>query len=778
MDFLKKFKALWICNELNNTEMNQYVEFRREFSIEGFPAEDATLYISVDSDYAVWINGVFVNCGQYDDYPDSKVYDILPVSKMLKPGKNIICITVYYQGADSSQYIKGDSGLIYALKTGNTVIPSDSRTFCRKSAVYACGPAPKVSPQLSFTYEYNAALYDGWLSEAYFQDNSWISAIVKSLNNTISQNDDYTKRPVKKTEIKEKINTCILTQGVFIREADRKLTAAQMVQTDFLSPRLSSEIFIDCYSNRLSDASGIKLDASCIKPYTGFYIIVDLGREEAGFLELDIETGKGTVVDIAYGEHVNDMRVRAAVGGRNFTDRYICSEGRQNFIHYFRRIAGRYIELHVSNIEDGFKLYYCGLRPCEYPVQEKGAFRCTDNLYNKIYDIAVRTLHLCMHEHYEDTPWREQALYSMDSRNQALCGYYCFGEYDLPKGAIDLLGQGLNDDGYLELCAPAKINVTIPAFSFIWVREIADYLLYSGRKDAVEALLPKVEKILDKHSMNMSEGLLTTPAGKRYWNFYDWSEGLDGKISCNTEGNRFTRFDAPLNLFFCMALDAAAFLEESCGYKDHSLKYKELSGKIKKTFHIKFWDEGMNAYRTYCGIDNQAHFAELTQALAVCVKACEENIRSILRQKLADANNGMIKTTLSYSIYKYEALLEDPETYADIVFEELARIWGNMLFSGATSFWETEKGAEDFLGAGSLCHGWSAIPVYFYHAYILGIKPVEPGFKLFKANPVNSFLGKAEGKIPTPYGQIVIAYDKTSGKPKYKIKQPDKIMRS
>ena len=36
-----------------------------------------------------------------------------------------------------------------------------------------------------------------------------------------------------------------------------------------------------------------------------------------------------------------------------------------------------------------------------------------------------------------------------------------------------------------------------------------------------------------------------------------------------------------------------------------------------------------------------------------------------------------------------------------------------MLDAGATTFWETEKGATDFDGAGSLCHGWSALPIYY-----------------------------------------------------------------
>ena len=50
-----------------------------------------------------------------------------------------------------------------------------------------------------------------------------------------------------------------------------------------------------------------------------------------------------------------------------------------------------------------------------------------------------------------------------------------------------------------------------------------------------------------------------------------------------------------------------------------------------------------------------------------------------------------------------------------------------MLEAGATTFWETEKGESDFDNAGSLCHGWSAMPVHYYHRLLKnkkgGIKP-------------------------------------------------------
>ena len=83
--------------------------------------------------------------------------------------------------------------------------------------------------------------------------------------------------------------------------------------------------------------------------------------------------------------------------------------------------------------------------------------------------------------------------------------------------------------------------------------------------------------------------------------------------------------------------------------------------------------------------------------------------------------NDFVQISLSYSIFKYEALLKHNPQSARAVFDDVAEKCGNMLYCGATSFWETAKGQSDFEGAGSLCHGWSAIPAYLYMRYVAGI---------------------------------------------------------
>ena len=72
--------------------------------------------------------------------------------------------------------------------------------------------------------------------------------------------------------------------------------------------------------------------------------------------------------------------------------------------------------------------------------------------------------------------------------------------------------------------------------------------------------------------------------------------------------------------------------------------------------------------------------------------------------------------TLSMLCFKYDALLKvDKARYTSEILSDIDERWGKMLDAGATTFWETEEGASAFGGAGSLCHGWSALPIYYYH---------------------------------------------------------------
>ncbi|MBP1990822.1 alpha-L-rhamnosidase-related protein [Paenibacillus eucommiae] len=743
-------KSLWIWNQGTRDEVNQYVEFRHEFLLQE-RAEQAKLYLSADSDYVVWVNGVLVDYGQYDDFPNNKAYDCLSIGHLLHEGTNALCILAYYQGEGSFQYKQGYPGLIYTIETGEEVISSDIHTYCRISPSYVSGVVPKITMQLGYSFVYNANKEDLWLTNSYKMSSDWLPTKASfELNKTRPK---LYERPIRKLELKERGIARIKTQGLFVRSTEQHDSSAQFMQSDYLSYRQPEYIF-DKAVPSLPNLSGLQIASSTFTEASGIYLVLDLGHEECGLLELELEGEHGTIIDIACGEHLDDLRVRAEVGGRNFAVTYSCREGRQTFTHFFKRLAGRYIQLHISGVKARFVLYYAGLRPAEYPVAEKGEFYCPDRLHQQIVKTAIRTLHLCMHEHYEDTPWREQALYAMDSRNQALCGYYCFGEYDFPQASFELLGEGARQDGYLELCAPMEYEITIPSFSFLWIIELAEHLLYSGRVDFTLKMLPIIQNMMEKHIASMEGDLLKTPDESAYWNFYDWESGLAG-----AKGIHETRWDAPLNLFFVMGLESTAFMLQACGLIDLSAHYSSMATRVKHAIHQRFWNSDRNAYQTYQGEAYAEHYAELTQALALCTDTCPDLLAGKLRNRLASDGQDWVPITLSHSIFKFKALLGEPEAYGQLVFDCIGETWGDILFSGSTSFWETKHGADDFGRAGSLCHGWSAVPLYFYYAYLLGVQPIEPGFKVFKVNPISSGFHKATGTVPTPYGPISVKWE-------------------
>lgn len=90
--------------------------------------------------------------------------------------------------------------------------------------------------------------------------------------------------------------------------------------------------------------------------------------------------------------------------------------------------------------------------------------------------------------------------------------------------------------------------------------------------------------------------------------------------------------------------------------------------------------------------------------------------------------------------------------------------WGLMrrnspYYSGAT--WEY-VGLDGTPGLGegtSLAHGWSSGATSALSKYVLGVRPVEPGYKTWLIEPQPGDLRWAEGSVPTPYGPIKVKWE-------------------
>lgn len=694
MDILRQngAHAIWLNRE---KKVNQYLCFQSEFDV--LSVEETTFYIAADTKYEFYINGEFAGFGQYEDYPEKKVYDEYDITALLKQGKNLLSVLAYSQGEDSFQHLSGLPMVIFAATTNNgCLIASGSHIKCREAKELISGGFERITPQRSFNFGFDLRFDDGWRTNLVSQN--WADAVCCD-----DSHISYIPRPNKQLLLSDVVCGTILTQGYFdIREGE---TVSEKMQYAALA-------YAEKQSVLSFSENQLKLCGENI------YWIADLGEEMAGYLVLDVEAEEGAVLDIACGEHLEDMRVRSYVGGRNFAFRCVCRQGRQKICFYIRRLAGRYLEFFAHK---GIRVIHrAGLHKVEYPLDFISKFHSSDRLFNQIYTTSVRTLQLCMHEHYEDCPQREQALYGMDSRNQMLTGYYAFGETIMPRSSLELLAMSQREDGLFEICAPATYRQTIPSFALAWVLALKEYALFSGDLEFVSKMQQTARNVLDFFVFHMQNDVILREHHPKIWNFYEWTDGMD-----NLEDDASIKADAPINALFVMASDAYADLCGWIGQAEEQIWAKNMSDVVRDSFHTTFYNEDKCAYQSYIGDGINPCFSQLTQSFALLANCVPEELRKEVRKK--SVSSELVATSLSYLIFQYDALMQEAEVYGDFVLNDIERQWGYMLYHGATSFWETILGEADFDRAGSLCHGWSAVPIYIFWRYVAGIYPEAPG---------------------------------------------------
>ena len=430
------------------------------------------------------------------------------------------------------------------------------------------------------------------------------------------------------------------------------------------------------------------------------HYIIDLGGETVGLPHLDFSSDSEQKITVYWGEHILDGAVRWQIAYRNFTYEYRATKGHNLFTEYMLRIAGRYIEV-VS--EKPIELNYAGIIPQVYETKPL-PYSLHSELDEKIYKICMNTLECCMMEHYVDCPWREQALYAFDSRNQMLIGYSAYEDKnaEYARSNLKLIGVDPRDDGILSLCHPCGIELTIPAFSLYFIIAVAEYTKHTGDKTLAAELLPRMREICGTFLASRSGALVHKLAGEFMWNFYDWHPLLEGE-----HGNSDEEPDLVINAIFLLTLNSLKLCCEDIGV---DFPYESERALLHKAIREQFMTEaGLFTHRR--GHDE---LTELGNSLVILAGAVTPEEAQVIADEIV--KDTMEPASLSMTIFKYDALLAtDTEKYKDYVLDEIRRTYKVMLDAGSDTVWETINGAgESPDRAGSLCHGWSAVPVYVY----------------------------------------------------------------
>lgn len=674
--------AKWIFVDCDTEEIcDRYFEYQTHF--QATPKNTTTLYISAHSQYVVSINGIFVESGQYDDYEDYQVYDTVDITPYLKEDVNELYIGHYVCGTDFSTRRKQIPGIIFEIRDNDCVLLSSDCNCVSRENKHFLQNQEMISKQLGYNFEYDANQ---------IEDRYKPSILAKKEKNLFP-------RPIHKLCLQPFEGANLCAQGLFL-ENKRATCKAERMQKAYLSACRQNEICsIQQKKVQWSIADSIEAD--------GVYLIFDLQEECAGLLEFTLEVPEQTEVLIGFGEHLDDLRVRSFIGGRNFCFRYIAKKGLQTFFYPYQRMGLRYLQFHLYSKSGSLQ---AGIRKQIYPLTTY-KIELNDKLHQQIYDTCVKTLKLCMHEHYEDCPWREQALYAMDSRVQMLCGYYAFQEYAFPRASLVLMARSLREDNLLELCPPGIVSVNIPSFTAVFVRQVLEYVQYSNDWSLAEEIFPVLKRIVEGFASRIaSNHLIPLYCGQEYWNFYEWTKGMEGRTRYFNQ----EVFESPFNAFVSDAFRCFAKLCERLA-PDLVERYISLHQNMNQAIHTIFFDKQNGGYLTKLSDDKPMHV--LTQGLLLYVNAVPCKYQKMVVDSIHSKT--LIPCSLSMTIYVYEALLGFGEENRAYIISEIERIWGNMLFAGTDTFWETEDGASAFGDAGSLCHGWSAVPVYLFGKYLI-----------------------------------------------------------
>lgn len=491
----------------------------------------------------------------------------------------------------------------------------------------------------------------------------------------------------------------------------------------------------------------------CTLKRNGF-ILLDFGCEFQGGADIVVQFAESskTKLRLTFGESVSEAL--STIGEKNATNDHSPRDFTldiQNMSHIeagntgyrFLKLEAQYGEIAVSSVQ-GISRF----RDLEYC----GAFECSDERLNEIWKVGARTVHLNMQEYLWDGIKRDRLVWIGDMHPETATISMVFGETDVVKKSLDFVRDATPPDGFMNGFA---------SYSMWWIKIQRDLYWDSGNSEYLKQQEGYLTALLKNTLSHIDEKGLCDISEQ----FVEWS-------------NRDTpNEEAAFYAMLIVGLTAGAELVDILGSSGALAEQCRTAIDRIKSRHFELF--GNKQAAAMIGLSGLADLKQI----------CETIIKP----------GGAEGLSAFWGYYVLLALAELGET--DFALDIIREYWGAMIDLGATTFWEDfdikwgknayridelpQKGKNDVHGdfgkfcykqlRHSLCHGWASGPTSFLSRHILGIKPIEPGYKKIKIEPHLGELAYAEGKIPTPYGEIMVRHEKNDKDIKTDISIPDGV---
>jgi len=279
--------------------------------------------------------------------------------------------------------------------------------------------------------------------------------------------------------------------------------------------------------------------------------IYDFGGNISGFPGAKVVVHAKTRLSVSFDEILSGGDVNwQRLGCANFVT-YDLAPGEYH-LESFEPYTMRYVKFTTQGGDCDIQGVY--LREYANPDTRRAQFACSDPELNKLFDAARQTFRQNAPDIFTDCPSRERAGWLCDS-------------FWTARVAFDFAGNTLNEtaflqnfalpdkfahlpDGMLPMCYPSDHydGVYIPNWAMWFVVELGEYADRGGNPELIQALRPRVLKLLDwfSHYKN-SDGLLEKLPS---WVFVEWSKANDLVQDVNY----------PSCMLYAGALDAASKL--------------------------------------------------------------------------------------------------------------------------------------------------------------------------------------------------------------------------
>lgn len=718
---------------------NTYAFLRSEIELPLAPAS-AVVRVTADSRYRLWVNGEPVARGPARGYPHSYPYDELDLAEHLRPGANVLGILAHCIGDFTFQSeFAGRPGV---LLDGAAVLPTgvevrlDTHPDTWRAREGSCYRqiVERSSVQTGWQEDCDLASWPvGWLDPG---GADWPRPADLGPH---PQPPWLTLEPRGIPLLAETPRRPALVGVMTAEPADGWETVVD------LSEPLTGEQWTP-------DAAEVDGERITVTPRAGraVAVIFDYALTRLGHLELDVLEAADGVVDLAGAERLLPSGFVATRPPEDtqprHVDRFRLRPGAQR-CEGFNPRGYRYLAVIVRGATAPVVFRPPVLRELAYPAPCRGSLQTSDPLLDEIWQVGLTTLRPNMTDAYTDCPWREQAQWWGDARVEFLINAATLGDTALLARGIRQCAQSMLDNGLMYGVFPGRASI-LPDYNFVWVETLWDHYQHTGSDALLRRWADHLRRNLAWFREHTDEtALLLPPEGT--WLFLDWAPLFRG------------RYSTVYNLRYLQALAAAAQIFGQLG-EDRDADAcigRGMLTALSLTQHCYdpatgVWHDGWDPATGHRVEQLSAHAQALAILLGLEPQSHEHLCREILIPVMRRERDDVVAPSPFFSAFVLEALLH--QGFVQEVVDIIRLRWGEWLEQGYPT-WPEEWDPQRAWNL-SLCHAWSGSPTYLLSWVLLGVKPLQPGWRRVLFAPRRADLGRASGRVPTPHGEIEVSW--------------------